>query len=84
MLEVEREIACSSFAGGFVPIGTDVVVVVTDVDGKDIAVVKTTAQAAPSSPQEAIFAVAEAYGKAMADVRATVFVVVGGADGNKV
>ena len=28
--------ACSAFAGGFVPIGTDVVVVVTDVDDKII------------------------------------------------
>ena len=76
--------ACSAFAGGFVPIGTDVVVVVTDVDDNNVAMVKTTAQAAPSSPREAISAVAKAYAKSTEDVRASVFVVVGGADGKHV
>lgn len=79
----QRESACSAFAGGFVPIGTEVVIVVTDVDDNNVAMVKTTAQAAPSSPREAISSVAEAYAKATEDVRVTVFVVIGGADGKQ-
>lgn len=80
----QRDSACAAFAGGFVPIGTEVVIIVTDIDDNDIAMVKTTAQAAPSSPREAISAVAEAYAKSTEDVRVTVFVVVGGADGKQV
>lgn len=82
MSRTER--ACSAFAGGFVPIGTEVVVVVTDIEDNNVAMVKTTAQAAPSSPREAISSVAEAYGKSTEDIRSTVFVVVGGADGKHV
>ena len=76
--------ACASFAGGFVPIGTDVVVVVTASDNNQLASITTTAEAAPGSPREAVRAIAEAYGAEMKDVRATVYVVVGGADGNEV
>lgn len=80
----QQLISCASFAGGFVPIDTEVVVIVTDIDDKEIAMVKTKAQAAPSSPREAIYQVAEAYDKDMGDIRATVFVVIGGADGKDV
>jgi voltage-gated potassium channel Kch len=75
--------SCASFAGGFVPVNTEAVVIVTDSADTDIATVKTKAQHAPESPREAISALAEAYGLAVEDVRASVYVVVGGADGKK-
>lgn len=79
----QKNSACSSFAGGFVPIDTEVVVIVTDSGDNDIAMVKIKARNAPESPREAISALAEAYGLATQDIRASVYVVVGGADGNK-
>lgn len=80
----EAETACARFAGGFVPIETEVIVVVTGAEDEEVCVVRTTAQAAPGSPREAVSAVAAAYGRQMTDTSATVYVVVGGADGNKV
>lgn len=77
-----EETACASFAGGFVPIDTEVVVTVNNGE-QNIAMLKTSAQAAPASPRDAVVAIAEAYNIAVDDVRATVYVVVGGADGNK-
>ena len=79
----QQAVSCASFAGGFVPIDTEVVVIVTDSADTDIAMVKIKACDAPESPIEAISALAEAYGLATQDVRASVYVVVGGADGNK-
>lgn len=80
----QQESCCACFAGGFVPIGTQVIVIVTDQGDNDIACTKTMAKDAPSSPREAISALAEAYGLVTEDVRASVYVVVGGADGNRV
>lgn len=79
------ESACASFAGGFVNQGTDIVVVVREgEEAKDLITVTTTAQAAPTSPSEAVVAIAEACGVAVKDLRATVYVLVGGVDGNQV
>lgn len=76
--------ACAKFAGGFVPVDTEViVVVVTRNEDTAIAMVTTRAESAPSSPKDAVLGIAEAYGIAVDDVRATVYVMVGGADGNK-
>lgn len=74
--------SCASFAGGFVPVDAEVVVIVTDSADTDIATVRIKARDAPESPREAISALAEAYGLAAEDVRASVYVVAGGADGN--
>lgn len=79
----EQAKSCASFAGGFVAIGTQVIVIITDTEDNEIAMMKTEAKDAPASPREAISALAEAYGLATQDVRASVYVVVGGADGNK-
>lgn len=77
------ESACAKFAGGFVPVDTEVIVVVTRNEDMAIAMVTTRAESAPSSPKDAVLGIAEAYGIAVDDVRATVYVMVGGADGNK-
>lgn len=79
---MEEETACASFAGGFVPIDTEVVVTVNNGE-QNIAMLKTSAQAAPMSPRDAVAAIAQAYNIAVDGVRATVYVAVGGADGNK-
>ncbi len=78
------ESACSRFAGGFVPADTEVIVVVSRAENKEVAMVTTRAGSAPSSPKEAVLGIADAYGIAIDDVRATVYVMVGGADGDKV
>lgn len=79
------ETACASFAGGFVNAGTDVVVAVRERDeAKNVCTITTTAQAAPTSPSEAVLAIADACGIPVKDVRATVYVLVGGVDGNKI
>lgn len=77
-----KETACASFAGGFVPIDTEVVVTVHNGE-EQIAMLKTFTQAAPTSPRDAVAGIAEAYDIAIDDVRATVYVVVGGADGKR-
>ncbi|CAM9090218.1 unnamed protein product [Ectocarpus sp. 12 AP-2014] len=85
MSQVEIDSACASFAGGFVNEGTEVVVVVREgEDANDVSTTVTTAQAAPASPSEAVVAIAQACGVALRDVRATVYVLVGGVDGDKV
>lgn len=85
MAPAEIESACASFAGGFVNEGTDVVVVVREgEEEKDVSTIASTAQAAPTSPSDAVVAIADACGVAAKDVRATVYVLVGGVDGNKV
>lgn len=78
-----QEKACASFAGGFVPVDADVVVVVTESGDCDnpVATITTTATSAPASPREAVQSVADAYGLAVDCVRANVYVLVGGADG---
>ncbi len=76
--------SCASFAGGFVPAETGVIVTVSNIDGEEIAMVKTTAKEAPSSPREAVTAIAEAYSVAPQSVRVTVYVEVGGASGDLV
>lgn len=79
------ESACSRFAGGFVPADTEVVVVVVSrAENNEVATVTTRAGSAPASPKEAVIGIADAYGLVVDDVRATVYVLVGGADGDKV
>ena len=76
--------ACAEFAGGFVPVGTEVVVTVGKREENENAVtIRTRASEAPSSPSEAVVAIAEACEVRAGDVRAHVFVLVGGADGDK-
>lgn len=81
---METTVACAKFAGGFVAADTEVIVVVTGADNVDVATVKTRADTPPSSPREAVSGIAEAYGIGMDDVRATVYAVIGGADGKMV
>lgn len=76
--------ACSRFAGGFVPADTEVMVVVSRADNNEVATVTTRAGSAPASPKEAVIGIADAYGLVVDDVRATVYVLVGGAEGDKV
>lgn len=78
--EIER--ACGKFAGGFVPDGTEVIVVVSDGD-EDLAKVKIRAQTAPTSPRDAVLAIAESCGIGMDDVNAVVYVICGGANGKQ-
>ena len=78
-----QQASCASFAGGFVPVGTQVVVTINDKEDNDIAILKTDAKEAPTSPREAIANVANAYGLDTHDIRVTVYAIVGGADGSK-
>ena len=78
------ESACARFAGGFVPVDTEVIVVIARSSNNDSVTVTTRAENAPSSPKEAVVGIADAYGIDVDDVRATVYVLVGGADGDKI
>lgn len=79
-----QQASCASFAGGFVPVGTQVVVVINDREDNDIAMLKTEAKDAPNSPHEAICTIADAYGLDTHDIRVSIYAVVGGADGSKI
>lgn len=63
------ESACAKFARGFVPVDTEVIVVVTRNEDMAIAMVTTRAESALSSPKDAVLGIAEAYGIAVDDVK---------------
>lgn len=79
----EIELACACFAGGFVPEGTDVIVVVSDCD-EEAAKVKVSAKAAPESPRDAVLAISGSCGIDMDRTSAIVYVICGGADGKNI
>ncbi|CAM9211405.1 unnamed protein product [Pylaiella littoralis] len=73
--EIER--ACASFAGGFLPEGTDAIVVVSDRED-EAAKIRVSARAAPATAREAVVAISESCGIDMDRISAAVYVLCGG------